>query len=105
MASKADLQALLARHIGADNGISAEAAAALIGTDTRHVRALVTELRLEGIAICGHPATGYFIAATDEEAVEHCLWLYARAIKTLKLISVMRNVALPELRGQLRLPT
>ncbi len=105
MANKADLQTLLARHIGRDNGMTAEAIARELGVLPRDVRKLVTLLREEGIAVCGHPATGYYIAATPEELEETCQFLRSRALHSLTLESKLRHVPLPELLGQLRLKT
>lgn len=105
MASKNDLQAWLARHIGKDNGVTASALAATLGTTTRAVRHLVTELREDGVAVCGHPATGYFIAANSEELETTCAFLRSRAMHSLKLESTLRHVPLTDLLGQLRLKT
>ena len=76
-----------------------------LGCPARHVRSLVSELRLEGIAICGHPRTGYFIAATAEELLETCAFLRARAMHSLVLESRLRRIPLGELLGQMRVPT
>jgi biotin operon repressor len=106
MATKADLQAVLAReHIGRHNGIAAELLALVLGCEARHVRALVTELREQGVAVCGHPKTGYFIAQTPEELESTCQFLRSRAMHSLVLESKLRHVPLPELLGQLRLKT
>ena len=105
MASRAELLAALSRHQGADNGIAAEVLARDLACDARHVRSLVSELRLEGVALCGHPKTGYYIAATPEELERTCAFLRSRAMHSLVLESKLRHVPLPELLGQLRLKT
>jgi biotin operon repressor len=104
-ATKHDLQAILSRHVGHHNGITAQALAGLLDVPARAVRHLVTELREDGVAVCGKPETGYFIAANDEELLDTCEYLHARAMHSLRVISILRQVPLPDLRGQLRLKT
>ena len=99
-----------ARHIGQQNGSTAsDLVRAICGTTSpgkeRRLRHLVQELREQGHHVCAHPQTGYFLAATDEELDQACEFLYGRAMCSLKQISAMRRVSLPDLRGQLRLPT
>lgn len=105
MATKAELLAMLSRHQGADSGIAAEVLARDLACEARQVRSLVTELRLEGVAVCGHPRTGYYIAATPEELEGTCKFLRSRAMHSLVLESRLRNMALGELLGQIRLKT
>ena len=93
----------LQAHIGANNGISANALARELGLSLRHLRDLITELRLDGIAVCGHPASGYFIAETSEELETTCEFLHARAMSSLLLSSRMRKVPMADLLGQLHL--
>lgn len=102
----------LARHIGRHNGAHIDQLVAEItggdGTEPcqqRHVRLVILELRTEGHHICGHPATGYFIAESPEELDATCEFLYQRALASLRQISAMKHIALPDLRGQLKLPT
>jgi biotin operon repressor len=92
-------------HIGGARGASAKALAALLGCPERHVRKLVTELRDEGVALCGTPRGGYFIAATAEELDQTCAFLRGRALHSLQLESRLRKLPLAELLGQLTLPT
>ena len=99
----------LRRHIGAENGASAATLVSEIrgATTPGHERALrhqIEELRRDGHHICGHPSTGYFIAASDDELVRTCTYLYSRAMTSLQQVAAMRRVSLPDLRGQLRLP-
>jgi hypothetical protein len=102
----------LQHHIGSANGIHVrELVQRITGqlhtTDgqERKVREIVTELRMDGQHVCGHPATGYFMAETPEELQDTCEFLYQRAMTGLTQISRMKNVSLPDLRGQLHLPT
>ena len=96
---------LLQAHIGRARGINAEAVAAALGCNRRTVRELVTELRQDGRAVCGHPADGYFIAANQEELEETIAFLHARAMTSLVLIAGLRRMPLADLVGQLRLKT
>lgn len=100
-----DLLAALRSHIGKNNGVSARALALRLNCEERHVRALVTELRLEGEHVCGHPRDGYYMAATDDELTETLEFLKSRALGSLKLISAMKKVSMPDLCGQLHLNT
>lgn len=107
--------AALARHVGQENGVSvARLVVELTGTSitarahdahARRVRALVSDLRVEGVAICAHPSDGYFIARTPEELQQCCSFLRSRAMHSLVLESRLRKIPLPELLGQLRLET
>jgi hypothetical protein len=99
-------------HIGRERGIHARALARkLIGPEAgpaaeRQLRTVITELRAErGAHICGTPESGYYLAANEGELLETCEFLHSRAMTTLVQVSRMRGVALPDLRGQLRLPT
>lgn len=108
--TKAELLQVLSRHIGEVSGVSAEQlCVAVCGEHTpfieRRMRHLVTELRLEGYHVCAHPSSGYFMASTGEELDRCCAFLYDRAMASLQQIAAMKRVSLPDLRGQLRLPT
>lgn len=103
--TKTALQIVLERHIGRERGVTAAALAAALDCPERLVRELVTELRTDGLAVCGHPATGYFIAATREELEETCAFLRARAMHSLVLEAKLRGMPLADLVGQLHLPT
>jgi biotin operon repressor len=96
---------LLSGHIGQENGLPAKMLGAIIGTTERQVRKLISALRMEGAAICGTPETGYFIAATAEELDETCQFLRHRAMHSLQLESRLRNIPMPDLLGQLHIPT
>lgn len=118
LTATAVLQAL-SRHIGAKNGAHAVTLAAEavgeIGEEIltelegsyymRQLREIVVQLRLDGHHICATPEDGYFMAATPEELDRTCLFLHERAMTTLKQIAAMKRVSLPDLKGQLHLPT
>lgn len=92
-------------HMGAARGITARHLAGRLDVPERQVRKLVSELREDGIAVCGEPRTGYYIAATADELDATCKFLRHRAMHSLVLESRLRNVPLPELLGQLTLET
>lgn len=99
------LNALASAHRGKANGIHADRLAAQLELEPRDLRKLISELRTEGIAIVGTPETGYYVAETAEELDECCQFLRRRALHSLTLESKLRGVALPDLLGQLHLPT
>lgn len=105
MKSKHDLFSVLAVRVGAHNGVSVSALARQLETTERQVRSLVSELRMDGIAICGTPKSGYYIAATPAEMEETCQFLRNRAMHSLQLESRLRNIPMPDLLGQLQVPT
>lgn len=105
MATKHDLMARMAFHIGKGYGIKCADLAQLMNIPERQVRHLVSEAREEGIAICGTPATGYYVAATTEELNETVDFLKHRALHSLKLASLLTKIPLPDLMGQLHLET
>jgi hypothetical protein len=93
----------MAQHQGRDRGISADALAFILLVSPRRLRRLISYARSQGIAICGTPSTGYYMPVTDDELEEACDFLKHRAMHSLKLMSVMRKVAMPTLLGQLLL--
>jgi hypothetical protein len=99
----------LADRVGADNGISArDLVFNLLGiyskNGERHLRTVIEALRKEGHPICAHPTTGYYVAATEKEIDATCIFLYGRAMTSLKQVAALKRVALPDFRGQLNLP-
>lgn len=100
-----DLLTVLARHVGRDNGIQVKYLADELGITDREVRKLVSDLRMSGHAVCGHPRDGYYIAETPEEMEETCQFLRNRALHSLQLESRLRNIPMPDLLGQLHVPT
>ncbi len=99
------LLAVLSHHIGQGNGIGVKELKQQLGIEDRQVRKLIEELRKGGHAVCGTPKDGYFVAQFPEELEHTCEFLYARAMCSLKQISCMKKIPLPDLRGQLHLPT
>lgn len=96
---------LVANHRGAGNGITAKDLAQRAGVTERDVRTHVSALREEGIAICGRPKTGYFIAETAKELEDTVEFLKNRALHSLHLASRLTHIPLPDLIGQLKLKT
>ncbi len=104
MTSKTALLNLLARHQGAAHGIKARDLAAQLGVPPRRLRLLISRCRDEdGVAICGHPSTGYYMACTPDELAASCAFLEHRALHSLRLLSRMKKVSLPDLLGQLKI--
>lgn len=101
----------LVRRIGPANGISAkELATELLGTvseaaDERRLRKVVDKLRNDGHAVCATPEEGYHHAANADDLNRTCVFLTRRAVTTLRQVAAMKRVALPDLYGQLGLPT
>jgi hypothetical protein len=93
---------ILSQHRGRSNGIHVARLEAITGLPERQLRRRIAELRKEGTAVCGKPATGYFIAETADELEEFCIkYLEARALHSLQLSSRLRKIPLPVLAGQL----
>jgi len=99
------VQLLSTRHAGRSNGISAERLALQLGLHERFLRSLVSEAREAGHAISATPDTGYYIAVTAEEVEESCEFLRSRAMHSLRMEAQLRRIPLPDLLGQLHLPT
>ncbi len=103
--SKERLLNVLSRHIGKGHGLGVAALALQVGLEQRQVRKFVTDLRQDGVAVCGTPTHGYYIAGTAEELEETCQFLRQRALHSLTLESRLRKVPLADLVGQLHLRT
>lgn len=102
--SKARVLEILANwHVGQHYGITVKALAEKAGITEREVRHAVTAIREDGLAVCAHPSTGYFIAQTDAELNDCIQFLKDRALHSLKLASSLSRLALPDLIGQLKL--
>lgn len=103
------LLAHLRQHIGQANGITAKSLVAEINRvagkpicNEREMRKAVEVLRVDGHHVCAHPARGYFIADTAEELEATIQYLHSRAMKSLRQISAMKRVSMPDLLGQMR---
>lgn len=106
MATKHEVLAVLARHIGKGNGIRGEDLARAIGVPSREVRKHITNLvNDDQIGICGHPATGYYIASSKQEIDETVEFHRSRALHELKKASSLTGQPLADLVGQLHLKT
>jgi len=98
----AELLNILSSHRGREQGIHMDRLAARTDVQPRELRKLISDLRSEGIAVCGRPETGYFIAETAQELDEFCIkYLESRALHSLKLSSRLRKIPLQVLAGQL----
>jgi biotin operon repressor len=95
----------LKSHIGCSRGVTARELAAAAGLTERDVRHQVSALREEGIGVCGHPRTGYFIAANADELQITVDYLKARAMHSLRIASRLTKIPLVDLIGQLKLKT
>jgi biotin operon repressor len=96
---------VLSRHIGRGNGIGGKQLATEAGVESRQVRKLVSELRREGHAVCAHPKTGYYMAATADDVEHTYQFLTNRSMHGLVDAYYLKKIPLPDLLGQLHLPT
>ncbi|HEX9391512.1 MAG TPA: hypothetical protein VF928_09395 [Usitatibacteraceae bacterium] len=104
--TNAKILSVLSRHVGHGHGIGVGPLARLADVPEREVRRAVSALREEGVSVCAHPTTGYFLAANDKELDDYCIkFLKDRALHSLRLASRLKNIALPEMMGQLKLET
>jgi len=74
--------------------------------DTKKLRTAITALRREGVPICSDPSPsggGYYNASTPGELNAYLDRDKRRAINILAKCAAMRQIALPELLGQLQL--
>jgi len=116
--TKANVLRTLAHHIGKRNGIKGEDLCGDIMDEAmdnvptyindhcmRKLRNAIQDARTEGSHICGLPGEGYYMAENEKELIATCKFLYSRAETTWIQIARMRGIALPDLKGQLKLPT
>lgn len=104
MTSKTAVLNALSAHQGRANGIGARRLAEQLQLPQRQLRKLISACRDDdGVAICGTPSTGYFMAVTAEELQATCKFLEHRALHSLLVLSRMKKVSLPDLMGQLML--
>lgn len=97
------IHTLSTQHQGRENGIHVDALVAKTNIAARTLRKLVSDARMEGIAICGKPESGYFIARTAEELEETVMFLRARWMRGATIEARMRKTSLPALLGQMYL--
>lgn len=105
MATKHDVLQALQHHIGKPNAVGGEELANFCGTNTRRLRHITDELIEDGIALCSHPANGYWIAADAKELQETVDFHHGRAMHELQKVSKLSKIPLPDLLGQLHLRT
>lgn len=106
----ADLLNALGKHVGAERGVSAENLVLEMQPGlsidempgaTRRLRAVISALREEGIAICGLPSGGYYLAENRDDLERTCRFLRSRAMHSLRQESKLRKLSMPELLGQM----
>jgi len=102
---KSRVLTVLQFHIGRGYGISVKQLAQQTGLPPRTLRTRISELRDDGVAICGTPRDGYYVAKTAEELEDTCTFLHNRALHSLGLEAKLRRIPLTDLLGQLHLPT
>lgn len=103
--------AALSERIGPANGATVrQLASEILGTpsdagDERLLRQVIVKLRRDGHPVCATPDEGYHHAANADDLQRTCLHLTRRAVSSLEQVAAMKRVALPDLYGQLGLPT
>lgn len=105
---RATVLSILSSHIGKGNGIGGKDLARALGLEgkcDRNLRTIISDLREDGHAICGTPRDGYFIAATSDEWETTRKFIVGRAMHGLRWVSRVEKIALPDLLGQLHVPT
>lgn len=103
MATKDDLITAMANHIGQARAIPSKQLAERLEIGDRRLRTLITECRMECIAICGHPSSGYYMAETEADLKDTLAFLKSRAMTSLTQMSRLSGKPLAELAGQLML--
>ncbi len=96
---------VLSRHIGSNNGVSMRQLEQQLDLSPRRIRHFIDALRNDGHAICGTPKEGYYIAETPEEWQKTRDFIVSRSMHGLVWVSRVEKIALPDLLGQLRVPT
>jgi len=106
----ADVKEALERHTGEQGGITAARLVAEITgslspspSAERKLRDIIAHLRHDGLPVCGHPVTGYYLAESSEELELTCRFLRKRALHSLVQEAQLRKLALPDLLGQIAL--
>lgn len=101
------VQTALTHHIGRERGVTARALVVEIcgawstGAE-RELRSCVEDLRNDGVAVCAHPAVGYWIAANEAE-LQFCInFLVERIRTTAGQVKQLQRLAKPDLHGQRR---
>jgi hypothetical protein len=73
--------------------------------DTRRLRKIITELRLEGVPICSDSSSagGYYLASAGSELEGYCKRMRRAALRKMVLEASVRKITLAELVGQMQL--
>lgn len=104
MTNKATLiNVLSAHHQGKQSGIRGRDLALKVGVNQRALRKLISAARFDGLAICGTPVTGYFVALTADELKQSAAFWHARALHSLTMEARVLQVSMGELLGQIQL--
>lgn len=93
-----DLLRHLGGHVGAVNALPARVAAARLQCAKADVARLVEQLRANGIAACGDPISGYYIAANADELRRQCAALQRTAEDALRTEAALRHVPINQIR-------
>lgn len=93
---------IMQQHVGRNKGIGVVQLSARMKCSERRCRHIISALREDGVAICGSPATGYYVADNAADLEYCCQFLRSRAMHSLRLESKLRRIALPDLINQLR---
>ena len=96
---------VMQNHIGKANAISGADLAHALGTNPRQLRHMTDALIDEGIALCSHPANGYWIAQTPAELETCCQFHNKRGLHELGKEAKLRKMSMQDLLGQLHLKT
>ena len=93
------------QHRGRENGIHVKDLERKTNVAARTLRKLVSDARMDGIAICGKPDSGYYIAQTADELDATLGFLRSRWLRGATIEARLRKLSLPALMGQLQLET
>ncbi len=96
---------VMQRHIGRENAISGKRLSEALQVNDREMRKLTDHAIEEGIALCSHPAYGYWVAKTPDELEETCRFHRSRALHELQKEARLKKLTLADLLGQLHLGT
>ena len=98
------LEDLLQRHHqGAADGLTAKQLAARFTCSERDVRHAVVHLRTQGKPIGAQPKSGYYWCVSAAELEATYEFLKARMVRTALQMSKLKNIALPDIFGQLQI--
>lgn len=90
-------------HVGKDLAIRGECLAKALDLTMRELRHLTGDAINDGMALCSHPAYGYWIALNAEELEFACQFHRSRALHELQKEAKLRRMNLADLLGQMKL--